>query len=152
MEDFDPEEFERELNQGSSSSTSRNTSSSDDILGLDDNKDDNAGEGYLMYLNMINSDSENIEIVLTEEDLIRGRNERYGRRRSQSIDYGSRGSGNHEFEQTPEQALISKSEQLLQAIPRFQYEAPSWVPNLLQVQDTQDEINAEVVIVMINEE
>ena len=151
MEDFDPEEFERELNQGSSSSTSRNSSSSGDSLGLDDNKDDNSGEGYYKYMNIINRESENIEIVLTEEDLIRGRNERYGRRRSQSIDYGSRGSGNHEFEQTPEQALISKSEQLLQTIPRFQYEAPLWVPNLLQVQDTPEEINAEVVILHISE-
>lgn len=151
MEDFDPEEFERELNQASSSGSSKSSSSSDDLHNLEENGGDSSGEGFFICLDLRNSETENIEIVLTEEDLIRGRNERYGRRRSQSIDYGSRGSGSHEFEQTPEQALISKSEQQLQTIPRFQYEAPSWVPNLLQVQDTQEEINAEVLILLNNE-
>lgn len=82
--------------------------------------------------------------VLTEEDIIRARNGRYGRRRSQSIDYGSHSRGQNDYEQTPEQALYSRSCQILKTIPRFQYEAPSWVPNLLEVQDTQEERNAEV--------
>lgn len=36
---------------------------------------------------------------MTEEELIEARQQRYGRRRSQSIDYGSRGGGDHNFEQ-----------------------------------------------------
>ena len=83
--------------------------------------------------------------MLTEKDIMEARNSRYGRRRSQSIDYGSQGRGKSGFEQTPEQALYSHSCQILKTIPRFQYEAPSWVPNLLKVQDTQEERNAEVV-------
>lgn len=75
---------------------------------------------------------------------MRARNGRYGRRRSQSIDYGSHSRGQNDYEQTPEQALYSRSCQILKTIPRFQYEAPSWVPNLLEVQDTQEERNAEV--------
>ncbi|OAO12778.1 RabX4 [Blastocystis sp. ATCC 50177/Nand II] len=81
--------------------------------------------------------------MLTEEEIMQARNSRYGRRRSQSIDYGSQGRGSLEYEQTPEQALYSHSVQLLRTIPRFQYEAPSWVPNLEVVQDTQAEMNAE---------
>ena len=83
--------------------------------------------------------------MLTEEEIMQARNSRYGRRRSQSIDYGSQGRGSLEYEQTPEQALYSHSVQLLRTIPRFQYEAPSWVPNLEVVQDTQAEMNAEAV-------
>lgn len=82
--------------------------------------------------------------MLTEKDIMEARSSRYGRRRSQSIDYGSQGRGKSGFEQTPEQALYSHSCQILKTIPRFQYEAPSWVPNLLEVQDTQEERNAEV--------
>lgn len=82
--------------------------------------------------------------MLNEDDIIRGRNSRYGRGRSISIDYGSRGGSSHEYEQSPEQALVSRSLQLLRTIPRFQYEALSWIPNLLKVQDTQAEISAEV--------
>ena len=82
--------------------------------------------------------------MLTEDELIAGRNARYGRRRSQSIDYSSQKSDSHEFEQSPEQALVSRSTQILRTIPRFQYEAPSWIPNLVNVQDTSAEINAEV--------
>lgn len=62
------------------------------------------------------------------------------------MDYGSQGSVSHGFEISPEQALVSRSQQILRTIPRFQYEAPSWVPNLLEVQDTQAEINAEVCL------
>lgn len=32
---------------------------------------------------------------------------------------------------------------MMKTIPRHQYEAPSWVPNLLQVKDSQQEINDE---------
>ena len=81
---------------------------------------------------------------MTEEEIMQARNSRYGRRRSQSIDYGSQGRDSMENEQTPEQALYSHSVQILRTIPRFQYEAPSWVPNLEEVQDTQAELNAEV--------
>ena len=87
--------------------------------------------------------------MLTEKDIMEARNSRYGRRRSQSIDYGSQGRGKSGFEQTPEQALYSHSCQILKTIPRFQYEAPSWVPNLLKVQDTQEERNAEVVLLFL---
>lgn len=45
--------------------------------------------------------------------------------------------------QTPDQALYSRSVQILKTIPRFQYEALSWVPNLLKVQDTEQELNKE---------
>lgn len=96
----------------------------------------------IVFLNF--SDENDSAPMLSEDDIIRGRNARYGRRRSTSIDYGSRGSSSHEFEQSPEQALVSRSQQLLRTIPRFQYEALSWIPNLLKVQDTQAEINAEV--------
>ena len=82
--------------------------------------------------------------MMTEEEIMQARRARYGRRRSQSIDYGSQGSGSREFEQTPEQALYSRSVQILRSIPHFQYEAPSWVPDLEKVQDTQAELNAEV--------
>lgn len=36
---------------------------------------------------------------MTEEEMIEARQQRYGRRRSQSIDYGSRGGGVHNYEQ-----------------------------------------------------
>ena len=45
--------------------------------------------------------------------------------------------------QTPDQALHSRSIQILKSISRFQYEALSWVPNLLKVQDTEQELNKE---------
>jgi hypothetical protein len=87
---------------------------------------------------------------MTEEEIMEARNNRYSRRRSQSIDYGSHGSGSRDFEQSPEQALYTHSLQILKTIPRFQYEAPSWVPNLVKVQDTQAEQNAEVQIILEN--
>ena len=39
--------------------------------------------------------------------------------------------------------MYTRSLQLLKTIPRLQYEALSWVPDLLKVQDSQQEINAE---------
>ena len=84
--------------------------------------------------------------VLTEEEINKLRSSRYVRGRTSSVDYSSQGRGSQGFEQTPEQALYSKSLQLTRTIQRFQYEAPSWVPNLLQVQDTQNELNSEVRI------
>lgn len=142
MEDFDPDEFERQLALGSTSSSSSESDSSDSEA------KGSSKESYRLRFFNIHSDNSEYGAVLTEDEIVRGRSMRYGRRRSQSIDYGNRGSGSHEFEQTPEQALVSRSLQLLRTIPRFQYEAPSWVPNLLCVQDTQAEINAEVIITL----
>ena len=39
--------------------------------------------------------------------------------------------------------MRSHSIQLLKTIPRFQYEALSWVPDLLKVKDTEQELNSE---------
>ena len=36
---------------------------------------------------------------MTEEDIEEARQQRYGRRRSMSIDYGSKAGGNREYEQ-----------------------------------------------------
>ena len=87
----------------------------------------------------------------TELEIMQARNSRYGRRRSQSIDYGSQGRGSLEYEQTPEQALYSHSVQLLRTIPRFQYEAPSWVAKFEVVKVTQAEMHAAAVLVWVGD-
>ncbi|KNB46664.1 hypothetical protein JH06_2350 [Blastocystis sp. subtype 4] len=126
LEDFDPAEFEKELAASNGDlSSSSSTDSSDESSSTD------------------RSFVDDVFHEMTEEELIEARQQRYGRRRSQSIDYGSRGGGDHNFEQTPDQALHSRSIQILKTIPRFQYEALSWVPNLLKVQDTEQELNKE---------
>ena len=47
--------------------------------------------------------------------------------------------------------MRSHSIQLLKTIPRFQYEALSWVPDLLKVKDTEQELNSELNAIRKNE-
>ena len=95
MENFDPEEFEREL-----------AASNGELFSSESESEDSASENpseakwYRSFPFIIRKEEVQEEVPeLTEEQIIAARQERYGRRRSHSIDYGGHASNARDYEQ-----------------------------------------------------
>lgn len=105
MESFDIEAFQKELALANGEvSSSSSESESEDLT-----SESSSEQVYCfssLFLSFRKEDQQQEVPELTEEQIIAARQERYGRRRSHSIDYGGRANNAHDYEQVRSRIFV----------------------------------------------